>query len=221
MSTSSRTNLTLSLRSQAWRTVSFRDLSLPSLAQLELLHPGAARWRCGPSPAEGLRFVMHAFIILMVCMADLMELTALRLKLLIYPVVVYATAVVSGQYHEKTAKSAERDCLCIVQRTRNNGGSPEINSPDRRHLPSDTKAGVLDAVSKVQSEALAPIGHTMRFHASSFNDIMFCRPEAVVADIWDSVLQQQVENAQLGMEFLKIMSRLLYHQQQAAGSSTQ
>ena len=126
----------------------------------------------------------------------------------------------SGQYQEKTAKSAGRDCLCIVQRTRNNGGSPGINSPDRRHLPFDTRARVLDVVSKVQSDALAPIGHTMRFLASSFNDIMFRHPDAVVADIWDSVLQQQVENAQLGMEFLKIMSRLLYHQQQAAGSST-
>ena len=67
-------------------------------------------------------------------------------------------------------------------------------------LPADTRAKMLEEFSKVQSEALAPIGHAMRFLASGFNDITFKRRDPVVTGIIDPVLQQQVKNAPLGMD---------------------
>ena len=67
-------------------------------------------------------------------------------------------------------------------------------------LPADTRARMLEEFSKVQSEALAPIGHAMRFLASGFNDITFKRRDPVVTGIRDPVLQQQVKNAPLGMD---------------------
>ena len=67
-------------------------------------------------------------------------------------------------------------------------------------LPADTRARMIEEISRVQSEALAPIGRAMRFLASGFNDITFRRHDAVVTGIRDPVLQQQVKNAPLGMD---------------------
>ena len=56
---------------------------------------------------------------------------------------------------------------------------------------------IQEEVAKVQSEALAPIDHTLRFLASGFNDLSFQRRDAAVSGINDQVRQQQIKNGHI------------------------
>ena len=76
-------------------------------------------------------------------------------------------------------------------------------------LPADTRDKELDKVKKLQAEALAPIGHAMRFLAMGYNELSFKRHDAIVAAIKDPILQQRIKNASLGIDsfFLEDLSR--------------
>ena len=58
---------------------------------------------------------------------------------------------------------------------------------------------ILELVDSLQNEALAPVGHTMRYLAQGYNDLSFRRRDAVVAGIRDPILQQQIKATPLGM----------------------
>ena len=66
-------------------------------------------------------------------------------------------------------------------------------------LPDDARARILEQVDSLQNEALAPVGHTMRYLAQVYNDLSFRRRDAVVAGIRDPILQQQIKATPLGM----------------------
>ena len=56
------------------------------------------------------------------------------------------------------------------------------------------------AVDAMQTDAVAPLGHALRYLASGFNDLSFKRRELAAAQIRDKALQQQVKSATLGLE---------------------
>ena len=67
-------------------------------------------------------------------------------------------------------------------------------------LPTETRNKLLDAVDMIQTDAVAPLGHSLRFLASGFNNISFRRRDLAVSGIRDKALQMQVKAAPLGME---------------------
>ena len=67
-------------------------------------------------------------------------------------------------------------------------------------LLTETRNRLLDAVDMVQTDAVAPLGHSLRFLASGFNDISFRRRDLAISGITDKALQMQVKAALLGME---------------------
>ena len=74
-------------------------------------------------------------------------------------------------------------------------------------LPADTRDKVLDEVEKLQAEALAPMGHAMRFLASGYNELSFKRRDAVVAVVKDPVLQQRIKHLGIDTFFREDMTR--------------
>ena len=69
-------------------------------------------------------------------------------------------------------------------------------------LLTETRNRLLDAVDMGQTDAVAPLGHSLRFLASGFNDISFRRRDLAISGIRDKALQMQVKAALLGMEQL-------------------
>ena len=59
---------------------------------------------------------------------------------------------------------------------------------------------LLDAVDVMQTDAVAPLGHALRYLASGFNDISFKRRDLAAAQINNKGLQQQVKAATLGLD---------------------
>ena len=64
----------------------------------------------------------------------------------------------------------------------------------------DVKGQLYDAVELMQTDAVVPLGHALRYLASGFNEITFKRRELAANAIRDKSLQQQVKAATLGFE---------------------
>ena len=66
------------------------------------------------------------------------------------------------------------------------------------------KHNLLNAVHMIQEEALAPVGHALRFMAAGYNDLAIKRRDASAQAVRDRILQQQLKSTPLGFDsFLK------------------
>ena len=90
---------------------------------------------------------------------------------------------------------------------------------------NEVRAKLMDAVDIIQTDAVAPLGHALRFLASGVNEITFKRRELAATSIRHNALQQQVKSAALGFEtFFKddisqVLSTAASRQQQQALTS--
>ena len=66
-------------------------------------------------------------------------------------------------------------------------------------LPDNARTRILEQVDSLQTEALAPVRHTMIYLAQGYNELSFWRRDAVVAGIRNPILQQQIKATPLGM----------------------
>ena len=97
----------------------------------------------------------------------------------------------------------------------------EISAIAEASLVPQHRDRLLEAVGVIQSDAMAPVGHPLRFLAAGFNDLAIKRRELVANAVKDKLLQSQLRSCPLRFDsFYKedvslyarcsILSRRLY-----------
>ena len=83
----------------------------------------------------------------------------------------------------------------------------------------DARSRMYEAIQNIQNEALAPVGHALRFLASNYNDLAIRRKDMAIYHVKDAILQQQLKTQQLGFSsfFKEDVSALLGGKQRGGG----
>ena len=76
----------------------------------------------------------------------------------------------------------------------------EISAIAEASLVPEHRERLLEAIGVIQSDAMAPVGHALRFLAAGFNDLAIKRRELVANAVKDKRLQSQLRSYPLGFD---------------------
>ena len=76
----------------------------------------------------------------------------------------------------------------------------EISAIAEASLVPEHRERLLEAIGVIQSDAMGPVGHALRFLAAGINDLAIKRRESVANAVQDKLLQSQLHNCPLGFD---------------------
>ena len=84
----------------------------------------------------------------------------------------------------------------------------------------EDRHSLLNVLQRIQEEALAPVGHALRFMADGYNDLAVKRRDASAQAVRDRILQQQLKSTLLGFDsFCCRLSASVYSGSGVSGGS--